>query len=137
MSLFFSAKPTSLKLRNPVSNFQFTNIQPQTFGPSSRIGIEDKPVIVNLHTLHQRPKWKMTPNLARVGQLILLRNSNLPSCRWELGRIIKCHPGDDDLVQVISVKTSSGEYKRPIAKLSSLPVTIDKMLRHNRSAFRS
>ncbi|XP_071577703.1 uncharacterized protein [Temnothorax nylanderi] len=44
-----------------------------------------------LLTLQQKPKWKVAHKLARVGQLVLLRNALAPPCRWELGRIIACH----------------------------------------------
>ena len=63
--------------------------------------------------------------LAKVGQLVLLRNALAPPCQWELGRIIACHPGDDGLTRVVTVKTARSQYKRPIAKLCFLPVDIN------------
>jgi len=52
----------------------------------------------DVNTLQQRAKWKskVTPDI-RVGQLVLLRNSLLPPCKWELGRVIARHPGSDGL----------------------------------------
>lgn len=74
--------------------------------------------------LQQRVKWKnQQPNIV-VGQLVLLRHSNLPPCKWELGRIIECHPGDDGIVRVVTVKTAQSEYKRPIVKVCILPIEI-------------
>ncbi|XP_018399614.1 PREDICTED: uncharacterized protein LOC108777272 [Cyphomyrmex costatus] len=78
-----------------------------------------------LHTLQQRPKWRVVQRLAKVGQIVLVRNPLAPPSQWELGRITACHPGDDNLTRVVTVKTSHSEYKRPIAKLCFLPVTIN------------
>ncbi|KYN12959.1 Zinc finger FYVE domain-containing protein 9 [Trachymyrmex cornetzi] len=48
-----------------------------------------------LHSLQQKNKWRNTePNLA-VGELVLVKNSLLPSSKWELARIQQIHPGSD------------------------------------------
>jgi len=78
-----------------------------------------------LYTLQQRPKWRVVQRLAKIGQIILARNPLVPPSQWELGRITACHPGDDNLTRVVTVKTGRSEYKRPIAKLCFLPVTIN------------
>jgi hypothetical protein len=76
-----------------------------------------------INTLQQRVKWKrMTPDTIRIGQLVLIRNTLLPPCKWELGRITQCHPGTDGLVRVVTIKTSTAEYKRPLVKLCLLPI---------------
>ncbi|XP_071582337.1 uncharacterized protein [Temnothorax nylanderi] len=77
-----------------------------------------------LHTLQQRPKWRDIQDLARVGRLVLLRNPMAPPCNWELGRIIECHPGDDGLTRVVTVKTARSTYKRVLAKICFLPVDL-------------
>ncbi|XP_018376527.1 PREDICTED: uncharacterized protein LOC108769816 [Trachymyrmex cornetzi] len=51
-----------------------------------------------LHGLQQRLKWRVAQRLARVGRLVLLRDPLAPPCKWELGRIIECHVGDDGLL---------------------------------------
>ncbi|XP_029172429.1 uncharacterized protein LOC114941586 [Nylanderia fulva] len=66
-----------------------------------------------LHTLQQRPKWRERQSLARVGRLVLLRNPLAPPCAWELGRIVECHPGDDGLVRVVTVKTARSSTSEP------------------------
>lgn len=38
-----------------------------------------------VNTLQQRAKWRRVRTNLKVGQLILLRNSLLPPCKWELG----------------------------------------------------
>lgn len=78
-----------------------------------------------LHTLQQRPKWRVIHRLARIGQIVLVRNPLAPPSHWELGRITACHPGDDGLTHVVTVKTTHSEYKRPIVKLCFLPIDIN------------
>jgi len=60
-----------------------------------------------------------------MGKLVLLKNPLLPSCKWELGRIVKCHPGQDNLTRVVTVKTAYDGYKRPIAQICLLPIDIE------------
>jgi len=80
-----------------------------------------------VNTLQQRTKWRhgLTHDI-RVGRLVLLRNSLLPPCKWELGRIILHHPGSDGLTRVVTVKTATSEYKRPLSKLCLLPIDIEQ-----------
>jgi len=75
-----------------------------------------------VNTLQQRTKWrKFQPDIS-VGKLVLLRNSLLPPCKWELGRITRLHSGPDGLTRVVTVKTAASEYVRPIGKLCLLPI---------------
>lgn len=75
-----------------------------------------------LHRLQQRPKWLKTyPNI-EVGQLFLIKDENKYVNNWNLGRVVQTHPGADGLVRVVTLKTKSGLLKRPITKLSPLPL---------------
>ncbi|BES89486.1 Hypothetical protein NTJ_02294 [Nesidiocoris tenuis] len=75
-----------------------------------------------LTTLQPRPKnLKAAPNL-RPGQLVLIKNEDLPPMKWPLGRILLVHPGDDGLTRVATIKTQSGTFKRSINKLCPLPI---------------
>lgn len=62
-----------------------------------------------VNTLQQRFKWQKVQNPVKLGQLILLSNSTLPPCKWELGHITHCHTGSDGLVRVVTVRTSRSE----------------------------
>lgn len=75
-----------------------------------------------VNTLQQRVKCQKKQSPVKIGQLVLLRNITLPPCKWELGRVIRCHDGSDGLTRVVIVKTASSEYKRPIGKLCLLPI---------------
>ncbi|XP_055326335.1 uncharacterized protein LOC129580157 [Sitodiplosis mosellana] len=78
-----------------------------------------------LNRLQQRPKWcRVTRNIA-VNDMVLLRDERLPPTKWALARVLATHPGSDGLVRVVTIKTSTGEFKRPVAKLSLLPIHED------------
>ena len=34
--------------------------------------------------------------------------------KWPLARVVTAHTGNDGLVRVVSVKTSTGTYRRPV-----------------------
>lgn len=75
-----------------------------------------------LKMLQQRPKWlKLNENL-QVGNIVLIEDERLPPLKWLLGKILDVHPGSDGLVRVCTVKTINGIYKRPVVKLSLLPI---------------
>lgn len=75
-----------------------------------------------LKMLQQRPKWlKVNENL-QVGNIVLIKDERLPPLKWLLGKILDVHPGSDGLVRVCTVKTINGIYKRPVVKLSLLPI---------------
>lgn len=74
-----------------------------------------------LTSLQQRPKWqKSQPNL-KVDDVVLLKELNLPPSKWIIGRIIKIHPGADNVCRVVTVRTKFGDYTRPITKMAPLP----------------
>lgn len=44
-----------------------------------------------------------------------------PPAKWPLARVVQLHPGDDGLIRVVSIRTSTASLKRPITKLCVLP----------------
>lgn len=75
-----------------------------------------------LHTLQGRKKWfRQTDNLA-VGDLITVHSPNRSPMSWQLGRIIEVHPGLDDVVRVVTIRTADGLLKRPAVKVTKLPI---------------
>lgn len=76
-----------------------------------------------LHHLQQRTKWRFKrESAAVVGALVLLFEDNTPPLCWPMGRILQLHPGKDNLVSVVSVKTNNGVVKRAISKVCLLPI---------------
>lgn len=75
--------------------------------------------------LLNRVKWnKEQPNL-QVGDLVILRDKNLPPLKWKLGRITELCPGNDNAVRVVIIRTKDGCFKRSIAKLCKLSIFIE------------
>ncbi|KAH0945579.1 hypothetical protein HN011_004122 [Eciton burchellii] len=75
-----------------------------------------------LHSLQVRSKWsKQHPDL-EVGDLVILRNPQLPLSHWELAQIVQVHPGADGHLRVVTVRTAKTQYKRPITQICKLPV---------------
>ena len=73
-----------------------------------------------LGTLQQRTKWQRTkPNL-QPEDIVILKSDKVFSCHWPLARIIAVHPGQDGRVRVATIRTATGVYKRPTAKLALL-----------------
>lgn len=56
----------------------------------------------------------------RVGEIVLIKEDNLPPMSWRLGKILEVHPGKDGKVRVVTLKTMHGMFKRPIHKLARL-----------------
>lgn len=76
-----------------------------------------------LSTLVHRYKWSDQTPEPNVGDLVLIKEEDLPPARWLLGRVVVKHPGADNLTRVVSLRTkNSNVIKRPISKLCFLPV---------------
>lgn len=78
-----------------------------------------------LARLQQRPKWNKPQKNMAVGQLVLIKEDNLPPSRWSLERITRTFPGKDGLVRAVEVKNAESTVSRPIHKLCLSPVDTD------------
>ncbi|KMQ87939.1 bel12-ag transposon polyprotein [Lasius niger] len=87
-----------------------------------------------LHGLTARPKWWKTKESPGVGTLCLLRSETTPPNRWPLARITKLHPGQDGVTRVVTIRTPTSEFVRPLIKLVLLPGTADALPPDERSA---
>lgn len=76
-----------------------------------------------LLALQRRNKWlrNVGPQI-KVGQLVICREDGLPPLKWVLGRVQSIAPGEDGVVRTAIIRTVTGEYKRPAAKLCVLPI---------------
>lgn len=75
-----------------------------------------------LLTLQKRTKWSTNKSSIKINDVVILHEENLPPSCWKLGRVIDLHPGEDQIVRVVTVKTQTGTLKRPTIKLSVLPI---------------
>ncbi len=73
-----------------------------------------------LHSLRRYSKWHNASRNVSVGDVVILREDNMTPTKWPLARVIEVYPGQDGLVRVVKVKTSTGKYTRPIAKVTVL-----------------
>ena len=70
-----------------------------------------------LTALQKLQKWHSPSRNMTVGDVVVLREDGMVPTRWPLARITKTHPGRDSIVRVVTVKTSSGTYTRPVHKV--------------------
>ena len=73
-----------------------------------------------LPTLTTRTKWLKDATDVRVGELVLVSDSNVPRGHWPVGRVTRVFPGADGRVRVAEVSTVTGCYKRPVSRLCRL-----------------
>lgn len=74
-----------------------------------------------LTTLNQLNKVVKPVNQLKINDVVILKEDNTPPARWPLARILELHPGRDSLVRVVTVKTGTSTFKRPITKICMLP----------------
>ena len=67
--------------------------------------------------LNKYTKWPHKSRNVSVGDIVVLRDVTLFPTSWPLARVIDVHPGKDNLIRVVTVKTSKGIYKRPVTKI--------------------
>ncbi|GFT72128.1 DUF5641 domain-containing protein [Trichonephila clavipes] len=62
-----------------------------------------------LNSLQQRKKWIVNKENLKLGDMVLIREENLPPCKWLLGRVVKIYMGKDKKVRVVDIKTGKVE----------------------------
>ena len=65
-------------------------------------------------------KWHHPSHKIHVGDLVILREDSAISANRPLGRVIKVHPGKDNLLRMATVKTNTRVYTHPVTKLALL-----------------
>lgn len=75
-----------------------------------------------LSQLSLRNKWLRTQRNIQIGDMVTIQDDNLPAGKWPVGRVVEVHPGTDGIVRVVTLKTKNGYIKRPVVKLSILPI---------------
>ncbi|GBP90669.1 hypothetical protein EVAR_51392_1 [Eumeta japonica] len=76
-----------------------------------------------LHTLQQKIKWlKLTPNI-KLNDVVIIVEPNLPPTQWRLAIVEELHPGKDNVVRVVCLRTADGHFlKRPVVKTCPIPI---------------
>lgn len=84
-----------------------------------------------LQQLQTRCKWNKKSTNLQVGDMVIIKEDCLPPNKWNMGRVSEIHPGRDELVRVVTLKTKDGTLKRPINKLVLLPVAREDQINKN------
>lgn len=72
--------------------------------------------------LQARVKWKLnSPNLLKVGTIVLVKEENLPPLKWHIGRVLQLHPGADGIIRVVTIRVNGSDVKRAVTKLCVFP----------------
>ena len=71
--------------------------------------------------LQKRVKWKAPFPSIELGELVIIKDDNLPPAFWKLGRINELHTGNDNVTRVTSVRTANGVVRRAFTKICPLP----------------
>ena len=83
-----------------------------------------------LSNLQSRSKWIHTRRNMQVGDIVIVKDENLPRNQWRLGQVSEASPEDDGLVRKVSLSVVSKtvdnkgkvvcsitKLKRPVHKL--------------------
>ena len=70
--------------------------------------------------LIERRKWLSEQRNIQEGDIVVIADGNNPRGEWPIGRITRPIVGTDGRVRAAMVKTPTGEYLRPVAKLCLL-----------------
>jgi hypothetical protein len=74
-----------------------------------------------LHQRQQRTKWKdVQPNVT-IGDLVLVKEDNLPPLVWKKAVISDIHAGRDGLTRAVTLRTAKGTFKCPVTRICLLP----------------
>ena len=71
--------------------------------------------------MQQRNKWKDIQPNATIGDVVLLKEDNLPRLVWKKAVISDIHTGRDRLTRVVTLRTAKGILKRPVTKICLFP----------------
>ncbi|XP_024226534.1 uncharacterized protein LOC112213679 [Bombus impatiens] len=78
-----------------------------------------------LNELTNRNKWSKGGHSIQEGTIVILREDNMPSMHWPLGRVIKVHPGADGVIRTATIQTAEGVLDRAVKRLVPLPIQPD------------
>ncbi|KAL0822414.1 hypothetical protein ABMA28_004489 [Loxostege sticticalis] len=69
-----------------------------------------------------RYRWSHCVPEPKIGDVVLVKEDDLPPSRWLYGIILQKHPGLDKITRVVSLRCKGVVIERPVSKLCILPV---------------
>ena len=73
-----------------------------------------------ISSLRRYTKWHHPTRNVQVGDVVVLQEDNMVPTKWPLAKVIQTHTGKDGFVRVVTIKTATGTYKRPVTKIALL-----------------
>ena len=73
-------------------------------------------------SLQPRGKWRQERANLSIDDVVLITDDGIPPLQWSIGRVTQLKFGHDSLARVALVRTSRGEFTRPVSKLRRLPI---------------
>jgi hypothetical protein len=61
--------------------------------------------------------------ISKLDDIVKITSENLRRGEWPLGRLIAVHPGEDEVIRVVTVKTQYGDFKRPVTKIAAVSLS--------------
>lgn len=75
--------------------------------------------------LQQRMKWRSKEDRAlNIGDLVILKEDNLPPLQWKLARVTRLYHGTDGVSRVAEVRTTKGLVTRCLNRMCPLPTVV-------------
>ncbi|GBM37010.1 hypothetical protein AVEN_31858-1 [Araneus ventricosus] len=74
-----------------------------------------------LNGLQQRKNWVVNNENLKIGDMVLIREENLPPCKWLMGRVIALYPGQDNKRDTVCVKCAGPQESRNCPKPREIP----------------
>lgn len=78
-----------------------------------------------LTTLQQRKKWRKEKEHFKIGQIVLVKDDNLPPSKWAMGRVTKLILGKDKLVRAMEIRIGKKIYTRAVQYVVIMPIEHD------------
>ncbi|XP_063994477.1 uncharacterized protein LOC135172028 [Diachasmimorpha longicaudata] len=78
-----------------------------------------------VHRYQQIYRWRKPTDDIKIGSLVRISHEQEPPTRWLLARVIRIHPGQDNLTRVVTLWKGNKEMQRAIHRLVPLPINDD------------
>lgn len=75
-----------------------------------------------LRQLQPRKKWARQKGNVKIGQIVIVKEDNIPPTKWLIARVINVHSGPDGLVRTAELRHGKSTFFRPIHRLCILPI---------------
>ena len=73
-----------------------------------------------ISSLRRYTKWHHPTRNVQVGDVVVVQEDNMVPTKWPFAKVIQTHTGKDGFVRVVTMKTATGTYKRPVTKIAVL-----------------